>query len=78
MTDETKQTLSELALHTAVYLERAPGRAEKRMVLFKAFVEAHRLNPAVTDDPALTLLDMLLDQPHLLVRNLLTLWIGEA
>jgi hypothetical protein len=78
VTDETKQTLSELALHTAVYLERAPGRAEKRMVLFKAFAEAHRFNPAVTDDPALTLLDALLNQPHLLVRNLVTLWITEA
>ncbi|MBI4400452.1 MAG: hypothetical protein HY581_02330 [Nitrospirae bacterium] len=74
MTEARWHALEELAVQTAVYVERAPGRAEKRLVLFKAFVEAHQLNAAVTDDPDLILLDTLLQQPDLLIQHLQELW----
>lgn len=48
--------------------------AEKRLVLLRAFTEAHRLNHAVTDDPDLALLDSLLRPPGRLVQNLQDCW----
>jgi hypothetical protein len=66
--------LSELAASVAVYIDRAPGPMEKRLVLMRAFAQAHRLNPTVTDDPDLTLLDLLIREPDRLVQKLLTLW----
>lgn len=66
--------LTELAGQIAVHVERAPGLTEKRLVLLRGFAEAHRLNHAVTDDPDLALLDLLLQQPDMLVLNLQKLW----
>ena len=59
-----------MAMHT----ERAPGPMEKRLVLMRGFALAHRLNPTVTDDPHLTLLDSLIREPDGLVQKLLALW----
>lgn len=70
--------LAELAVWTAVSVERAPGLAEKRLALMRGFAEAHRLNSAITDDPDLALLDKLLGQPQVLVRNLQELWGAAA
>jgi len=44
--------------------------AEKRLVLLRAITEAHGLNPAVTDNPDLALLDSLLRPPGQLIQNL--------
>ena len=66
--------LTELAEQIAVHVECAPGKTEKRLVLLRGFAEAHRLNHAVTDDPDLALLDLLLQQPEMLVHNLQKLW----
>ena len=38
--------LTELAELIAVNVERAPGQTEKRLVLLRGVVEAHRLNDA--------------------------------
>ncbi len=67
--------LTELAEQIAVNVERAPGQTEKRLVLLRGFAEAHRFNHAVTDDPDLALLDLLLQQPDMLVHSLQKLWI---
>ena len=75
MSDAMSSALMELAVQAAVHVERAPGLTEKRLVLLRGFVEAHRLNPAITDDPDLPLLDLLLQQPDMLVHNLQKLWI---
>ena len=74
MSDAKSSALTELAELIAVNVERAPGQTEKRLVLLRGFGEAHRLNDAVTDDPDLALLDLLLQQPELLVPNLQKLW----
>ncbi|MGH7206799.1 MAG: hypothetical protein ACREI2_11390 [Nitrospiraceae bacterium] len=74
MTDARWRALTELAEQIAIHVERAPGQTEKRLVLLRGFVEAHRLNDAVTDDPDLALLDLLLQQPDMLVHNLQKLW----
>jgi hypothetical protein len=74
MTDDNDSALAELAVWTAVHVERAPGFLEKRLVLVRAFSQAHQLNAAVTDDPDLILLDTLLRHPERLVRNLRDLW----
>jgi len=66
--------LTELAELIAVNVERAPGQTEKRLVLYRGFVEAHRLNDTVTDDPDLALLDLLLQRPEMLVPNLQKMW----
>jgi hypothetical protein len=50
---------------------------EKRLVLMRAFGQAHRLNPDVTDDPDLTLLDALIREPDHLVQTLQDLWAGK-
>ncbi len=55
--------LSELVAMVAVHIERAPGPLEKRLVLMRGFAQAHRLNPAVMDDPDLTLLDSVIRGP---------------
>lgn len=60
MADTIRGALTELAELVAVNVERAPGQTEKRLVLLRGFVAAHRLNHAVTDDPDLALLDLLL------------------
>jgi len=65
--------LSELAAMVAVYTEREPGPMEKRLILMRAFAQAHRFNPIVTDDPDLTTLDSLIREPDRLVQNLLAL-----
>ncbi|MGH7228280.1 MAG: hypothetical protein ACREIH_03610 [Nitrospiraceae bacterium] len=67
--------LTELAEQIAANVERAPGQTEKRLVLLRGFAEAHCFNPAVTDDPDLALLDLLLQQPDMLVHSLQKLWI---
>lgn len=67
--------LTELAELIAVNVERAPGLTEKRLVLLRGFAEAHRLNDAVTNDPDLDLLDLLLQQPDMLLHNLQKLWL---
>ena len=74
MADTIRGALTELAELIAVNVEREPGQTEKRLVLLRGFVEAHRLNHAVTDDPDLALLDLLLQQPEMLVHNLQKLW----
>jgi len=74
MADTIWSALTELAEQIAVNTERAPGQTEKRLVLLRGFVEAHRLNHVVTDDPELALLDLLLQQPEMLVHNLQKLW----
>lgn len=74
MADTIRGALTELAELIAVNVERAPGQTEKRLVLLRGFVEAHRLNHAVTDDPDLVLLDLLLQQPELLVHTLQKVW----
>jgi hypothetical protein len=74
MTEASLTVLSELAVRTAVNVERAPGRAEKRLALMSGFAEAHRLNQGVTDDPDLALLDTLLRQPERLVQNIQDVW----
>ena len=66
--------LSELAAMVAVHIERAPGPLEKRLVLMRGFAQAHRLNPAITDDPDLSLLDSLIREPSRLAQKLLDLW----
>lgn len=58
----------------AAHIERAPGLMEKRLVLMRGFAQAHRLNPAVTDDPDLTLLDSLICEPGRPMQKLLDLW----
>jgi len=40
----------------------------------RGFAHAHRLNPAVTDDPDLALLDSLILEPDRVVQKLLALW----
>lgn len=72
------KALSDLALLTAAQVERAPGPAEKRLVLLRAFAQAHRLTSAITDDPGLPLINTLLRQPESLARNLQELWKKEA
>ncbi|MGQ0809641.1 MAG: hypothetical protein ACT4OO_00240 [Nitrospiraceae bacterium] len=74
MTEEQKHALSELAVTTAVYVERAPGPAEKRLVILRVFAEARRINPAVPT-PDLTLLDRLMRDPHRLIQDLQDLWL---
>jgi len=74
MSDAKSSALTELAELIAVNVERAPGQTEKRLVLLRGFGEAHRLNDAVTHDADLALLDLLLQQPELLVPNLQKLW----
>lgn len=75
MSDAIWSALTELAEQIAVNVERAPGQTEKRRVLLRGFVEAHRLNHAVTDDPDLVLLDLMLQQPDMLLHNLQKLWL---
>jgi hypothetical protein len=70
------KTLAELAIWTALNVERAPGPAEKRLALMRAFAEAHRLNETVPEDPDLALLDTLLQQPEHLVQKLKDSWCG--
>ena len=78
MPDTIWSALTELAGQVAVHVERAPGLTEKRLVLLRGFAEAHRLNSAVTDDPDLALLDLLLQQPDMLVLNLQKLWMKAS
>ncbi len=77
MADTIWNALTELAGQIAIHVERAPGLTEKRLVLLRGFAEAHRLNHPVTDDPDLALLDLLFQQPDMLVHNLLKLWMKE-
>lgn len=70
--------LSDLAWHTAAQVERAPGPAEKRLVLLRAFAQARRINPTISDDPSLSLMNTLLRQPENLARNLQDLWTKEV
>lgn len=69
--------LSELAAMVAVQIERAPGPMEKRLVLMRAFAQAHQFNSAVMDDPDLTLLDALIREPDQLVQKLHDLWTAK-
>jgi len=78
MADRSWNGLTELAGQIAAHVERAPGLTEKRLVLLRGFSEAHRLNHAVTDDPDLALLDLLLQQPDMLVLNLQKLWMKAS
>jgi hypothetical protein len=70
-------TIVELAAMVAVHVECAPGRMEKRLVLMRAFAQAHQLNSAVTEGPDLTLLDALIGKPDQLVQRLQDLWTGK-
>jgi hypothetical protein len=72
------RALSELAATVVVHIERAPGHMEKRLVLISAFGQAHQWNPAVTDDPDLSLLDSLIREPDQLVQMLQNLWKGSG
>jgi len=74
MSDAMSSALTELAELIAVNVERAPGKTEKRLVLLRGFAEAHQLNDAITDDPDLALLDLLLQRPEMLVPNLQKMW----
>ena len=69
--------LVELAAMVAAQMARAPGPMEKRLILMRAFAQAHRFNPAVTDDPDLTLLDTLIRKPDQLAPTLQELWTGK-
>jgi hypothetical protein len=75
MTEETRDALVQLAVLTAVQVERAPGPVERRLVLLRAFAEARRLNPALVEEPDLSLLNGLLRQREALVPNLQALWL---
>jgi hypothetical protein len=70
MDQAVEKTLAELAIRTAVNVERAPGPAEKRLALMRGFAEAYRVHEAVPEDPNLAVLDTLLQQPEQLVGNL--------
>ena len=66
--------LFKLATMVAAHVEYAPGLMEKRLVLMRGFARAHRLNPAVTDDPDLALLDSIICEPGRPMQKLLDLW----
>lgn len=68
------QALSQLAAMVAVQIESALGRMEKRLILMRAFAQAHRFNSAVTEDPDIMLLDALIREPDRLVGALQNLW----
>jgi hypothetical protein len=74
MHDAVRNALAGLALRTTVDIERAPGVAEKRLVLLHGFAAAHRLDPGIPDDPDMALLDTLLRQPERLLVNLQEHW----
>lgn len=78
MTEDTREALAQLALLTAVHVERAPGPVERRLVLLRAFGEARRLNPALVEEPSLGLLNGLLQQREALVHTLQALWLGDG
>ncbi len=78
MDESARHALAELAVVTAIGVERAPGPVERRLVLMQAFGEAHRINPAVTEDPDLRLLDGLLRERHALIPSLEALWMEET
>ncbi|WP_447977509.1 hypothetical protein [Candidatus Nitrospira bockiana] len=72
--DVNRVALSQLALRVVVGVERAPGIAERRLMLLRAFGHAHQLNPAVPEDPDIALLDSLLQHPDRLLHTLEALW----
>jgi hypothetical protein len=78
MDQAVEKTLAELAIRTAVNVERAPGPAEKRLALMRGFAEAYRVHEAVPEDPNLAVLDTLLQQPEQLVQNLKDFWCGHS
>lgn len=70
--------LAALAAFAALRVAQAPGRLEKRMVLMQAFAQAHQVNPAITSDPDLTVVDRLLQHPEALIPDLLATWARMA
>jgi hypothetical protein len=76
MNEASREALEQLAAVTAFRIAQAPGYLEQRMVLMQAFAHAHRLDPAITNDPDLALLDRLRQEPDRLVQRLREIWMG--